>query len=320
VHLPRLKRIAPIPILSGTCMAVRTGESSIWPEWHAEPVEAATSCNWPNMSAPILPTNETLRVLGKRRVGWPLSATPSPNGHRAGRPEPNCQKSALGSGATARFVAGAVDNRLKLEASPDIERADAFRGVELVTGDRQHIKAEFAHIGRDFSDRLGCVGVEADSVLPRDCADFRERLDGADFIVGVHDADQQRPRGNGAAHVLWIDQACTVHRKVCDRTADPFDKPAGSENGRMLDGMMCALPRVAAKYLMARLFASLPPLVNTISSGAAPSSFATSSRARSSAAFAGALAQWPLEGLPNASSRNGRMASVTAGSIGVLAL
>lgn len=73
-------------------------------------------------------------------------------GHRAGRPKPNCQKSALCSGATARFVAGAVDSRLKLEASPDVARADAFGGVELVTGDRQHINAEFAHIGRDFSD------------------------------------------------------------------------------------------------------------------------------------------------------------------------
>src|SRR5215207_6505487 len=79
VCLPRLKRIAPIPIRSGTRIAARTGESSICPEWHAEPVDAATLRNWPNISAPILPTNDTLRVFGKRCVGWPLSATSSLN-------------------------------------------------------------------------------------------------------------------------------------------------------------------------------------------------------------------------------------------------
>src|SRR5690348_11900499 len=82
---------------------------------------------------------------------------PEIRSHRTGRPKSDRQKSALGSGAPARFVAGAVDDWLKLEASPDIQRADAFRRVELVTGDRQHIDAELAHIGRDFSDRLRSV-------------------------------------------------------------------------------------------------------------------------------------------------------------------
>ena len=53
-------------ILSGTLMAARTGESSIRPEWHAEPVDAATPRSCPRMSAPILPTNDTLSVLGRR--------------------------------------------------------------------------------------------------------------------------------------------------------------------------------------------------------------------------------------------------------------
>jgi hypothetical protein len=37
-----LKRLAPIPISGGTFIAFNTGESSIDPEWQAEPVEAAT--------------------------------------------------------------------------------------------------------------------------------------------------------------------------------------------------------------------------------------------------------------------------------------
>ena len=85
---------------------------------------------------------------------------------------------------------------------------------------------------------------------------------------------------------------------------------------------MCALWRFGAKKvpLIARLFASLPPLANTISSGAAPISAATWPRARSRAALAGVLAQCPLDGLPKACSKNGRIAAATAGSTGVLAL
>ena len=47
---PRLKRIAPIPICSGTRIAGRTGEGSICSEWHAEPVEAATPRQPPRLS------------------------------------------------------------------------------------------------------------------------------------------------------------------------------------------------------------------------------------------------------------------------------
>jgi hypothetical protein len=68
------------------------------------------------------------------------------------------------------------------------------------------------------------------------------------------------------------------------------------------------------------VFASLPPLVKTISSGSAPSSAATWSRASSRAALARRAAQCPLDGLPKWSSRNGRIAAATAGPIGVLAL
>ncbi|MER8944444.1 hypothetical protein NKH81_26390 [Mesorhizobium sp. M0959] len=74
------------------------------------------------------------------------------------------------------------------------------------------------------------------------------------------------------------------------------------------------------RALDGKVIGSPPPLVNTISSGAAPSSVATWPRVRSSAAFAGVLAQWPLDGLPKASSRKGCIAVATAGSIGVLAL
>ncbi len=71
----------------------------------------------------------------------------------------------------------------------------------------------------------------------------------------------------------------------------------------------------------ARLSASLPPLVKTISSAAQPSSAATSPRPASSNAFAGRPAQCPLDGLPKPSpSSAAAMASRTSGATGVVAL
>ena len=70
----------------------------------------------------------------------------------------------------------------------------------------------------------------------------------------------------------------------------------------------------------ARLSASVPLPVNTISAGDAPTSAATSPRASSTAA----RARWPnqcrLDGLPKPSRRTATMASSARGSSGVVAL
>jgi hypothetical protein len=64
--------------------------------------------------------------------------------------------------------------------------------------------------------------------------------------------------------------------------------------------MTCLRARLLAKNMpfSARLFDSLPPLVNTTSDGSQPSSSATSPRARSTIAREGMPAQCGLEGLP----------------------
>ena len=68
------------------------------------------------------------------------------------------------------------------------------------------------------------------------------------------------------------------------------------------------------------LFASVPPLVKTISSGEQPSRAATCRRACATASAAGAPAQCVLDGLPKCSLRNGSIASRASGAIGVVAL
>jgi hypothetical protein len=87
-----------------------------------------------------------------------------------------------------------MDQRLKRGSSPDTERANAFGGIELVAGYRQEVDAQLVHLCWNFSDGLGGVGVEGDPTVPRDASDFRDRLDRADFIVGMHDGDHDRAR------------------------------------------------------------------------------------------------------------------------------
>ena len=100
---------------------------------------------------------------------------------------------------------------------------------------------------------------------------------------------------------------------------------AGVQHGVVLDrcwqSRACrGLVEAATAPKIARLSASVPPLVKTISLGFAPISAATESRAASTAA----RARWPGVctelALPKLSRRNGSMASSTAGSTGVVAL
>jgi hypothetical protein len=72
--------------------------------------------------------------------------------------------------------------------------------------------------------------------------------------------------------------------------------------------------------LIARLLASVAPLVKVTSSGKAPSKKAIFSRASSSACLAFRPPWCAEDGFPKLSNINGRMASQASGSSGVVAL
>jgi hypothetical protein len=78
--------------------------------------------------------------------------------------------------------------------------------------------------------------------------------------------------------------------------------------------------RASTTPRIARLFASVPPEVNKISSASAPIAAATLARASSTAARARRPHACALDGLPNPSRNQGSIASSTSGSTGVVAL
>ncbi len=79
-------------------------------------------------------------------------------------------------------------------------------------------------------------------------------------------------------------------------------------------------PYASATPLIARLSASVPPEVKTISRGSTRSRSATWARAASTAASASQPSRWlRLAGWPKRSDSQGRIASTTRGSAGVVA-
>ena len=100
-----------------------------------------------------------------------------------------------------------MNQRFERYATAHEQGADTLGRVELVAGDREQIDAELVHAGRNLADRLGGVGMEEDPVLAGDARALLDRLDGADLVVGVHDADEDRARRDRPAQVVGIDAA-----------------------------------------------------------------------------------------------------------------
>lgn len=142
-------------------------------------------------------------------------------GERTGRTEANREQGAFGAGAPAMFMPGAMDQRLEPDPASDIERPDTLWCIEFVAGDGQQIDAKRVDLACNLADRLRCVGVKPDPTFPRNSTDLLDRLDRANLIVGVHDADQDGARRDGTTHVVGIDPARAVDRHIGHCRAEP---------------------------------------------------------------------------------------------------
>jgi hypothetical protein len=77
--------------------------------------------------------------------------------------------------------------------------------------------------------------MKEDSVLPRNPTDVRDRLYGADLVVGMHDRDQDGCRRHRASHIIGVDAAESINRHVGDLRPQPFKKSARADDGRVLN-------------------------------------------------------------------------------------
>ncbi len=154
----------------------------------------------------------------------------------AGRAERHVEEHVLGAGPAPRLVPGTVHEGLEPRTAPDVEGADSLGRVELVPRDREEVHTEVVNPRRDLPGALRGVGVHEHAGRAGDGSDLLDGLDRPDLVVGVHDADEDGARGDGAADGLGIDSSLAVHADDRDLRAQPLKELQRLQDGRMLDG------------------------------------------------------------------------------------
>ena len=156
-------------------------------------------------------------------------------GHFHGFAQTDDGSDVLGAGAAASFLGAAVDQIGQAQTLAAVENADALLGMDLVSGQREHIDVLLFHVDLHIADGLDRIGVEQNAVLFADGADLRNGLNGADLVVGVHDGHQSGVLTDGILYLLGGNETVLVHRQVGDLKALFFQSGTGVQNGVMLE-------------------------------------------------------------------------------------
>ena len=108
------------------------------------------------------------------------------------------------AGTNAALVVAAVKQRPQACSAANVKRADALRPVQFVAGKRKQIELELVHINWNFPRGLHGVGVEINVAFFGDPANFLERLNRTELVVGVHDGDKHSFRTKRRLQMLGI--------------------------------------------------------------------------------------------------------------------
>src|SRR4029077_20163088 len=108
--------------------------------------------------------------------------------------------------------------------------------VEFVAGEGKQVELEGLYVNRDLADGLHRVSVEVDVSVSSDAADLLKRLDGAEFVVGMHNGDENRSRADSIAQIVEIDQAIAVYGEIGNANTLFFKSLTGVEHCFVFDG------------------------------------------------------------------------------------
>ena len=302
------------------CSSSRPMASSTWEGWgtpaeHAEPVEQAMPRASSSISSesPSQPGNVRWALPGSRWSGEPSGSPLTRRRGPARRPGHQVVAQAAdplgvlgllldrdlhgrGEAGDCGGVDGARSDVTLLarrraaarhRAARDVRRGRRRRrAADLVPGEGEQVDAARGEVDRHLADGLHRVGVDRDAVRVRDATRPRDRLDGADLVVGPHHRHQGDRAGvalDGGAQRVDLEPAEVVDRQQLDLGALVLGEPVQRvEHGVVLDrgGKDAGPTRASAsrrdqkRPLTARLSASVPPEVNTMSPGRAFSAVA----------------------------------------------
>ncbi len=211
------------------------------------------------MASASRPGKAKLRVLLTRFSGWPLNFAPGilssmprlrtaasfsmrerslrPFSSRTRTASPKPMMPAVFSvpARSPRSWRPPWTNGQIVGAAADIEGADPLGAVDLMGRDGQEVDPELAGVDVDLAEGLDGVGVDGDVALVGDPDDLGDRLNGADLVVGVHDRDEPRLRGQGRAEMVEADRAEGVDGQIGDLDASLLQGLGRLDDGRVLD-------------------------------------------------------------------------------------
>src|SRR5712664_3263595 len=107
-----------------------------------------------------------------------------------GLAEPHNSGDVFRAGTEAALVMSAVEKLAQKGSATNVQSADALGRIQFMSGNREQIHVERVDVDGNFTRGLHSVGVEINVGFLGDAADFLEWLDGAEFVVGVHDGDE----------------------------------------------------------------------------------------------------------------------------------
>ena len=132
-----------------------------------------------------------------------------------------------------------------------IKRADAFRSMKFVSGQREKANRGIREPDRDFADSLDGIGVKEHALSARDLGDFFHRKKHAGFVIGPHHGNDRRVRPDGVLQFIKIEIPIAVDAEKRHFAAALAEflamSPHGAVFDRSGDDVLPALDRVAAR-------------------------------------------------------------------------
>ena len=100
---------------------------------------------------------------------------------------------------------------------------------------RVQVDAKRFDVNWNLACRLYTVGMEVDVCFSGNLADFVNRLDRSNLIIGVHDRDQDRILPDCFSNICGIHQTVVRYRQPRNFVSLLFEVLAGMQNRMMLD-------------------------------------------------------------------------------------
>jgi hypothetical protein len=111
-------------------------------------------------------------------------------------------------------VARATKVGFECHTSPHNQGADSLGGVELVAGHGQQVHPQGIPPHRHLADRLRRIGMPENIARVGDVGNRPQILERADFVVGVHDGDEDGLCGDRGCNFGWLDPTIPIDGQI----------------------------------------------------------------------------------------------------------